>query len=93
MFCRKCGSVVRATDTRLCPYCGKLRDPFIEKCLECEDSYVPPDMRAPVITEKPPEEEAMGTCPNCGGRRPMAKERCPWCNTPALPWPEKKKRK
>lgn len=91
MFCRKCGAVVRATDPRLCPFCGKLRDPFLEKCA-CEDSYVPPEMRAPLLIDQPPEEVAMGVCPSCGGRRALAQERCPWCDSPALPWPDRKKK-
>ncbi|MHB9022656.1 MAG: double zinc ribbon domain-containing protein [Armatimonadota bacterium] len=86
LVCKRCGSALVNTDQRLCPYCGKLRDPFFEICPECEGAYVPPEMRTPVIPELPPEEPK-GRCANCGNPRPINDKPCPWCNSKLLVLP------
>ena len=82
--CRRCGSPLRVTDPRVCPYCGKLKDPFLEKCEKCEDSYVPPSMRSSAPTP-PPENRNTAVCPNCGNMRPPDDKPCPWCGSKLLP--------
>ncbi len=83
--CRRCGTPVRATDTRLCPYCGKLKDPFLEKCEECENSYVSPEMRAPILPAQPSQERVTAICPACGNRRTVTDADCCWCNSKMPP--------
>jgi|GEM_PF-2334215 len=83
LLCPKCGAAQRVTDSRLCPFCGKLKDPFLDKCEECENSYQRPEERP--IYLPPIKDGPTGICPNCGSRRPMENERCPWCSSPALP--------
>jgi hypothetical protein len=79
-----------ASDPRLCPFCGKLRDPFLEKCEQCEssDSYIPPEMRAPAVPEKNPRDYKPAFCPSCGKARGINSTRCPWCDSRLPPMPE-----
>lgn len=87
LVCRRCGATVIATDPRLCPYCGKLKDPFLEKCEFCEDSYVPPEQRTPLVREDTGRSRGAGSCPSCGGSRPLDDSRCPWCNSNSVAIP------